>query len=199
MVVPSIIDAAEFEAVQALLKSRSPALTAPRIVSGPTLLTGICFCAACGMAMTLRTGKAGRYRYFDPPAKPSPHRETAGRSQPTGESRNKTNSARRAPLGDVSRANPTRSAGTFCGGKWRFQDAPLVKCQLLASQFYEALRIRRRQMWPGRNVLFAAVNQCHRTAIASASLAEPCQPIVRQGNDLEREPYREVGNDQEGR
>jgi len=64
MTVPPIIDAAEFEAVQALLRSRSPALTAPRIVSGPTLLTGICFCASCGMAMTLRTGKSGRYRYY---------------------------------------------------------------------------------------------------------------------------------------
>jgi site-specific DNA recombinase len=64
MTVPTIIDAAEFEAVQALLKIRSPALTAPRIISGPTLLTGICFCASCGMAMTLRTGKGGRYRYY---------------------------------------------------------------------------------------------------------------------------------------
>ena len=62
MAAPSIVDAAEFEAVQALLKSRSPALTAPRVVSGPTLLTGICFCSACGKAMTLRTGKGGRYR-----------------------------------------------------------------------------------------------------------------------------------------
>jgi hypothetical protein len=44
MAVPPIIDAAEFEAVQAHLKSRSPALTGPRVVSGPTLLTGICFC-----------------------------------------------------------------------------------------------------------------------------------------------------------
>jgi site-specific DNA recombinase len=64
MTVPAIIDAAEFEGVQALLKSRSPALTAPRVVSGPTLLTGICFCAGCGKAMTLRTGKGGRYRYY---------------------------------------------------------------------------------------------------------------------------------------
>jgi site-specific DNA recombinase len=64
MTVPPIIDAAEYEAVQALLKTRSPALTAPRITSGPTLLTGICFCAGCGMAMTLRTGKGGRYRYY---------------------------------------------------------------------------------------------------------------------------------------
>uniref|UniRef100_UPI00031C0966 recombinase family protein n=1 Tax=Bradyrhizobium sp. (strain ORS 278) TaxID=114615 RepID=UPI00031C0966 len=64
MAVPPIIDPGEFEAVQALLKSRSPAMTAPRVVSGPTLLTGICFCAACGGAMTLRTGKSGRYRYY---------------------------------------------------------------------------------------------------------------------------------------
>jgi hypothetical protein len=64
MAVPPIVEASEFEAVQALLKTRSPALTAPRIVSGPTLLTGICFCAACGKAMTLRTGKGGRYRYY---------------------------------------------------------------------------------------------------------------------------------------
>ena len=64
MTVPAIIEVAEFEAVQAHLRSRSPAWTAPRIVSGPTLLTGICFCAACGMAMTLRTGKSGRYRYY---------------------------------------------------------------------------------------------------------------------------------------
>src|SRR4029077_8722868 len=64
MMVPAIIEVAEFEAVQAHLRSRSPAWTAPRIVSGPTLLTGICFCAAGGMAMTLRTGKSGRYRYY---------------------------------------------------------------------------------------------------------------------------------------
>ncbi len=64
MAVPPIIGAAEFEAVQALLKTRSPALTAPRVTGGPTLLTGICFCAACGKAMTLRTGKGGRYRYY---------------------------------------------------------------------------------------------------------------------------------------
>src|SRR6202521_4087969 len=64
MAVPPIIEVAEFEALQTLLKSRSPALTAPRVVGGPTLLTGICFCAGCGGAMTLRTGKSGRYRYY---------------------------------------------------------------------------------------------------------------------------------------
>src|SRR5207237_7200583 len=64
MAVPVIVDKDEFEGVQILLKSRSPAMVAPRVVSGPTLLTGICFCAACGGAMTLRTGKSGRYRYY---------------------------------------------------------------------------------------------------------------------------------------
>jgi site-specific DNA recombinase len=49
---------------RALLEARHLAFTAPRIVSGPTLLTGICFCAACGMAMTLHTGKSGQLRYY---------------------------------------------------------------------------------------------------------------------------------------
>ena len=34
------------------------------VVGGPTMLTGICFCADCGGAMTIRTGKSGRYRYY---------------------------------------------------------------------------------------------------------------------------------------
>jgi hypothetical protein len=63
MMVPPIIEVAEFEAVQALLRSGSPAWTASRIVSRPTLLTGICFCAAWGMTMTLRADRSGRYRY----------------------------------------------------------------------------------------------------------------------------------------
>jgi len=33
-------------------------------VSGPTLLTGLIHCAKCGGAMTIRTGKGGRYRYY---------------------------------------------------------------------------------------------------------------------------------------
>jgi site-specific DNA recombinase len=64
MAVPAIVDKDEFEVVQMLLKSRSPVMVAPRIVSGPTLLTGICFCAGCGGAMTLRTGNSRRYRYY---------------------------------------------------------------------------------------------------------------------------------------
>ena len=62
--VPPIIDQATFDAVQAHLRARNPKVTPARVVSGPTLLTGICFCADCGGAMTLRTGKGGRYRYY---------------------------------------------------------------------------------------------------------------------------------------
>ncbi len=62
--VPPIIDQETFDAVQAHLKSRHPSITPARVTSGPTLLTGICFCAACGGAMTLRTGKGSRYRYY---------------------------------------------------------------------------------------------------------------------------------------
>ena len=62
MAVPPIITEEEFDAVRAALKARSPRWMAPRAVSGPTLLTGICFCASCGGAMTLRTGKG--YRYY---------------------------------------------------------------------------------------------------------------------------------------
>jgi site-specific DNA recombinase len=62
--VPPLIDQATFDAVQSRLRSRNPKVTPARVVSGPTLLTGICFCAKCGGAMTLRTGKGGRYRYY---------------------------------------------------------------------------------------------------------------------------------------
>ena len=62
--VPPLIEQATFDAVQAHLRSRNPKVTPARVVSGPTLLTGICFCADCGGAMTLRTGKGGRYRYY---------------------------------------------------------------------------------------------------------------------------------------
>ena len=69
MDVPPIITEAEFEAVRA---ARSPQWLPPRAVNGPTLLTGICFCASCGGAMTPRTGKGsagGMYRYYTCSAK----------------------------------------------------------------------------------------------------------------------------------
>ena len=67
MAVPPLIDEADFHEVQRLLRARNPRVTPPRVVSGPTLLTGIAICAACSGAMTLRTGNSssGRsYRYY---------------------------------------------------------------------------------------------------------------------------------------
>ena len=62
--VPPIIDQATFDAVQARMKARNPKVTPPQVVGGPTLLTGLIHCAKCGGAMTIRTGKGGRYRYY---------------------------------------------------------------------------------------------------------------------------------------
>ena len=62
--VPPIIDHETFEAAQALLKARNPKVMPARVVSGPTMLTGLIHCAKCGGAMTIRTGKGGRYRYY---------------------------------------------------------------------------------------------------------------------------------------
>ncbi len=62
--VPPIIDSETFDAVQKLLKARHPKVTPSAVISGPTLLTGLIHCAKCGGAMTIRTGKGGRYRYY---------------------------------------------------------------------------------------------------------------------------------------
>ncbi|MCO6178343.1 recombinase family protein [Ciceribacter sp. RN22] len=62
--VPPIIDRETFDAVQNLLKARNPKVMPARVVSGPTMLTGLIYCAKCGGAMTIRTGKGGRYRYY---------------------------------------------------------------------------------------------------------------------------------------
>ena len=62
--MPPLINQATFDAVQAHLRARNPKVTPTHVVSGSTLLTGICFCADCGGAMTLRTGKGGRCRYY---------------------------------------------------------------------------------------------------------------------------------------
>ncbi|GGC80983.1 hypothetical protein GCM10010994_43750 [Chelatococcus reniformis] len=62
--VPRIIDKETFEAVQKLLKARNPKVMPARVISGPTMLTGLIHCAKCGGAMTIRTGKGGRYRYY---------------------------------------------------------------------------------------------------------------------------------------
>jgi site-specific DNA recombinase len=62
--MPAIIDEADFELIHANLEARNPKRTPPRVVSGPTLLTGIARCGSCDSGMTIRTGKSGRYRYY---------------------------------------------------------------------------------------------------------------------------------------
>ena len=67
MAVPPLIAEHDFNEVQDLLRSRNPRMMSPQAVGGPTLLTGICFCASCGGAMTIRTGTGGSglsYRYY---------------------------------------------------------------------------------------------------------------------------------------
>ena len=76
--VPALIAEADFHEVQRLLRSRNPAMMPPRAVGGATLLTGICFCIACGGTMVMRSGTRGgkMYRYYNC--------STRGRQGPTG-------------------------------------------------------------------------------------------------------------------
>lgn len=65
--VPPIIERASFDTVQSTLKARNPRVEAPRVVTGPILLTGLAVCASCEGGMTLRTGtsRSGRvHRYY---------------------------------------------------------------------------------------------------------------------------------------
>lgn len=62
--IPAIIDAATFERVREKRISRAPSRTPPRLVSNPTLLTGLLKCGTCGGSMTLVTGKSGSYKYY---------------------------------------------------------------------------------------------------------------------------------------
>lgn len=62
--VVSLVSEEQFDRVQASLKARSPKVTAPRIVNGPTLLSAVARCGTCGSGLTISTGKSGRYRYY---------------------------------------------------------------------------------------------------------------------------------------
>jgi len=46
--VPAIIEPDVFEQVQKQLHARSPRVVAPRLTTGPILLTGLAVCAGCG-------------------------------------------------------------------------------------------------------------------------------------------------------
>ena len=61
--IPSIISCDLFEAVQARLAQNNPRVASPRVVNGPTLLTGLAVCASCGSGMT-RTGTRRRHRSY---------------------------------------------------------------------------------------------------------------------------------------
>ena len=62
--IDPIIDEATFERVRQRRQARAPATTLPRRVSSPVLLTRLLKCGDCGGAMTLTTGKSGKYRYY---------------------------------------------------------------------------------------------------------------------------------------
>ena len=62
--VPPIVTRDVFDLTQELLSARSPKNTPPRVVSGPTLLTGLAVCPHCGGGMTRGSGKGGRYSYY---------------------------------------------------------------------------------------------------------------------------------------
>ncbi len=62
--IEPIVDAETFERVRQRRAARAPAATPPRRLSSPVLLTGLLGCGHCGAAMTLATGKSGRYRYY---------------------------------------------------------------------------------------------------------------------------------------
>ena len=65
--VPGLIDPHLFDRVQRQLHARSPKVMAPRVTTGPILLTGLAICATCKGGMTLRTGTSQNgfvHRYY---------------------------------------------------------------------------------------------------------------------------------------
>ena len=65
--VPGLIEPEVFEQVQRQLHARSPQVAAPRVTTGPILLTGLAVCATCRGGMTLRTGTSQNgviHRYY---------------------------------------------------------------------------------------------------------------------------------------
>jgi site-specific DNA recombinase len=61
--IPPIISPELLEKVHARLARNNPKVTPPRIVNGPTLLTGLAICASCGAGMT-RTGTRRGERFY---------------------------------------------------------------------------------------------------------------------------------------
>tara|TARA_R110000772_G_scaffold87094_21_gene181887 strand:+ start:481 stop:2139 length:1659 start_codon:yes stop_codon:yes gene_type:complete len=61
---PRIVGDEVFHAANERLRRNTPFSTPPRVVNGPTLLTGVAHCKQCGSPMRIATGKSGRYRYY---------------------------------------------------------------------------------------------------------------------------------------
>lgn len=59
-----VLDASEIPTLAASHSANRPNVRAPRLTSGPTLLSGIAICDLCKGGMQLRTGKSGTYRYL---------------------------------------------------------------------------------------------------------------------------------------
>lgn len=62
--IPPIINPLQFEQVRLKRESRTPSNSNPRALTSPCLLTGLLKCGHCGNALTLATGKSGKYRYY---------------------------------------------------------------------------------------------------------------------------------------
>ena len=62
--VPIIIPKERFDAIGLTRNKRSPRQKPPLYVTPKSLLTGLCRCGTCGGAMSISTGKGGRYRYL---------------------------------------------------------------------------------------------------------------------------------------
>jgi len=62
--VEPILNEETFDRVVERRQSRNPDRIPPRVVSSPTLLTGLVRCGVCGATMTIATGKGGHYRYY---------------------------------------------------------------------------------------------------------------------------------------
>lgn len=62
--VDPIVEEKVFKRAGERREARNPVNVPPRVVSSPTLLTGLLKCGSCGASMTLATGKGGQYRYY---------------------------------------------------------------------------------------------------------------------------------------
>ena len=63
--VPTIVDAATFDAIQSGLASRAPAKRHPRRVASSYLLSGLLYCGDCGAKMFGHAAKSGLYHYYN--------------------------------------------------------------------------------------------------------------------------------------